>query len=218
MIALHTHSIFSDGELVPSELVRRAVTFDYKAIAITDHMDSSNIELIIPRMVKVSEDLNKFYPITVIPGVEITHVPPEMFSELVKEARRLGAKIIVAHGETIVEPVMKGTNRAAIEAGVDILAHPGLISKEDLKKAKDNEIFLEISARRGHSLSNGYVTKEALSLGLPLIINTDAHSPSDLIRREMAEKIILSAGLPDEMLEEVFKNSESLVKRANNSK
>ncbi|NTW17979.1 MAG: PHP domain-containing protein, partial [Syntrophaceae bacterium] len=48
MIDLHTHSIFSDGELIPSELVRRAQVTGYRAIAITDHADHSNIDIIIP--------------------------------------------------------------------------------------------------------------------------------------------------------------------------
>jgi len=37
MIDLHTHSLFSDGELIPSELVSRAAAAGYRAIAITDH-------------------------------------------------------------------------------------------------------------------------------------------------------------------------------------
>jgi len=52
MIDLHTHTVFSDGELIPFELVRRAEAAGYSAMAITDHMDSSNIDLIIPRIIK----------------------------------------------------------------------------------------------------------------------------------------------------------------------
>ena len=44
-IDLHTHSIFSDGELLPSELARRADVLGHKALAITDHVDASNIEV-----------------------------------------------------------------------------------------------------------------------------------------------------------------------------
>ena len=135
MIDLHTHTIFSDGELIPSELARRAVSMGYKALAITDHMDHSNIDLIIPRIVKAVRMLKDIMPITVLPGAEITHVPPSLIPDIVKEARRLGAQIVIVHGETIVEPVVEGTNSAAIEAGVDILAHPGLISEDDLSEA-----------------------------------------------------------------------------------
>ena len=33
----HAHSFFSDGELLPMELIRRAVVKGYTALAITDH-------------------------------------------------------------------------------------------------------------------------------------------------------------------------------------
>lgn len=213
MIDLHTHSIFSDGELIPAELARRASAMGYKAIAITDHMDQSNIDLIIPRIVKAADALRSHVSIGIIPGAEITHVPPTLIPDIVKEARRLGAKIVIVHGETIVEPVAKGTNRAAIEAGADILAHPGLISNDDLLFAKERHITLEITARKGHSLSNGHVAKQALDLGIPLIINTDAHAPSDLITKDFARQILLSAGIEDKIIHSIFEHSEELVKR-----
>jgi len=128
MIDLHTHSIFSDGELIPSELVRRAVVNGYSAIAITDHVDFSNIEFVL-NGIKKTAYLEDVWDIQVLAGVEITHVPPQKISKLVNKARELGARIVLVHGETLTEPVIPGTNRAAIEAGVDILAHPGLISK-----------------------------------------------------------------------------------------
>ncbi len=214
MIDLHTHTIFSDGELVPSELVRRALVKGYRAIAITDHMDESNIDLIIPRLVRVSEKLNESLPITVVPGTELTHVPPGQISLLVKEARKLGAKVVIVHGETIVEPVEKGTNAAAIEAGADIISHPGLIEDEDLSMAREKGVHLEITSRKGHSLSNGYIAKKAMETGVSLVLNTDGHSPSDLITRNFAEMVLLSAGIERNRIGEVFFNSEKLVKKA----
>ncbi|MBZ0157177.1 MAG: histidinol phosphate phosphatase domain-containing protein [Alphaproteobacteria bacterium] len=214
MIDLHTHTIFSDGELIPAELVRRAAATGYRAIALTDHMDQSNIDLIIPRIVKAVEAIRGHVPVTVLPGAEITHVPPGLIADMVKEARRLGAKIVVVHGETVVEPVEEGTNRAAIEAGADILAHPGLISPEDLLFAKEKGITLEITARKGHSLSNGHVAKHATALGIPLTINTDSHAPSDLITKDFARRVLLSAGLEDEALHAVFRRGEELVEKA----
>src|SRR5512137_848804 len=100
MIDLHTHSLFSDGELIPAELVRRAVARGYKAIAITDHADHSNLELIVLNVLKTVKAITPYVPIAVIPGVEITHVPPPLIAELVKEARSIGAKFVVIHGET----------------------------------------------------------------------------------------------------------------------
>jgi putative hydrolase len=213
MIDLHTHSFFSDGELIPSELIRRAETIGYKAIAITDHVDSSNIDLVVPKIVSALKRLKGFISIETLPGAEITHVPPQLIHELVKEARNLGAKIVVVHGETLVEPVAPGTNRAAIEANADILAHPGIISEEDLLLAKEKGVILEITSRKGHSLSNGYVAKEAMRFGVPLCINTDAHSPSDLITKEYATKILLGSGIEKNRIDSIFENSKALLEK-----
>jgi histidinol phosphatase-like PHP family hydrolase len=214
MIDLHTHSIFSDGELIPAELARRAISMGYKALAITDHMDHSNIDLIIPRIVKVVRALKDIMPITLLPGAEITHVPPALIPDIVKEARKLGALIVIVHGETIVEPVIEGTNKAAIEAGADILAHPGLISRDDLLFARETGITLEITARKGHNLSNGHVAQSAIPLGIPLTVNTDTHAPSDLISRDFAARILLSAGIDRAKIDDIFNHSRILVKKA----
>jgi putative hydrolase len=213
MIDLHTHSFFSDGELIPSELIRRAEAIGYKAIAITDHVDSSNIDLVVPRIVSALKRLKGFISIEAVPGAEITHVPPQIIHELVKEARNLGAKIVVVHGQTLVEPVAPGTNRAAIEANADILAHPGIISEEDLLLAKEKGVTLEITSRKGHSLSNGYVAQEAMRFGVPLCINTDAHSPSDLITKEYAIRILLGSGIEENRIDSIFENSKALLEK-----
>ena len=118
MIDLHMHSIFSDGELIPAELVRRAMNRGYRAMAITDHADHSNIDFIIPRIVKACRILSEAHNMRIIPGIELTHVPPGLIRELTEEARKLGAGIVVVHGETIAEPVLAGTNRAALESAV----------------------------------------------------------------------------------------------------
>ncbi len=213
MIDLHTHSIMSDGELIPSELIRRAEDIGYEAIAITDHVDHTNIDTVIPRLLKAIKEISNHVSIEVIAGVEITHVPPPLIHDLVKEARSLGSMLIVVHGETLVEPVKEGTNLAAIEAGIDILAHPGLMTTEELLLAKERGVYIEITSRKGHSLSNGYIAREAQRFGIPLVINTDAHSPSDLITHEMARKILLGAGIDESRVESIFENSRAIVSR-----
>ena len=195
MIDLHTHTFFSDGELVPSELARRAYLKGYKVLGISDHADSSNIELLISGLLKLLKKAEYYEQITIVPGVELTHVPKGLIGELTRHARNQGARLVVLHGETTVEPIEEGTNRAAIEAGVDILAHPGLITEEDVLLAKKKNVLLEITAKRGHSLSNGHVARLAKKLGAKLIYSTDAHAPSDLLPVEMARKVVQGAGL-----------------------
>jgi putative hydrolase len=214
VIDLHTHTVLSDGELLPFELVRRAAAFGYSAMSVTDHVDSSNIDFVLPRIVKAVRKLREFVSLEVIPGAEITHAPPRLIQELVKEARSLGARIVIVHGETIVEPVSEGTNRAAIEAGADILAHPGLISMEDVLFAKDKGITLEITSRKGHSLSNGYVAKEAVKFGVPLSINTDSHGSGDFITKENARRVLFGCGIDEGRIESIFENSKLLVEKA----
>jgi putative hydrolase len=213
MIDLHTHSIFSDGELVPAEHLRRFEKLGYEAVAITDHADSSNLDFIIPRIVKAAEDLNRFTQTRLIPGIELTHIPPEMFAELVAQSRKLGAKIIVGHGETVMEPVKTGTNRAAILAGVDILAHPGFITGEETRLAAEKGVYLELSGRKGHSLTNGHVARMAQEVGALLVVNADAHGPADFMTAEMARTVALGAGLDNERYNKLRQDMSVLVGR-----
>ena len=213
MIDLHTHTIFSDGELIPSELVRRAIDKGYRAIAMTDHADLSNIDFIVPRILKVCKQLRRTCPIQVIPGIEITHVPPQHIAELAGIGRGLGAEIIVVHGETIVEPVMSGTNLAAVLADIDILAHPGLVTDEVAALARENGVLFEITARKGHSLTNGHVAKCAQRNRVSLVLNTDAHAPGDLVTASFARLVALGAGLDGEAYDEMIQNAEMLIRK-----
>lgn len=213
MIDLHTHSLFSDGELIPSELVRRLESLGYRAVAITDHSDASNLDFIIPRIIKVADDLNRSQPVKVIPGIELTHIPPKSIGSFIAKARALGARLVLVHGESIVEPVAAGTNRAAIEGGADILAHPGLISDEDAALAAEKGVLLEISARAGHSFTNGHVAGTARNAGAVLVLNSDAHSPDNLMTREFASKVAEGAGMPQGSLSSLLSNSSQLLRK-----
>lgn len=154
------------------------------------------------------EDIRSNWDIEIIPGAEITHAPVEIIAKLAGKAKSLGAEIIVVHGETIVEPVVEGTNWAAVNCeDVDILAHPGLISKKEVENAVKNDVILEISSRRGHSLGNGHVVQLALECDAKLVVDTDTHSPEDLISFPTAIKVALGAGLPEEMIREVLRDN-----------
>jgi len=211
MIDLHTHTFFSDGVLVPAEQLRRVEVLGYEAIALTDHADSSNMDFILPRIIQAARDLNQYSTTRLIPGLELTHVPPGLIGKLTQKARQLGAQVVVVHGETVVEPVAPGTNRAAIEAGVDILAHPGFISEEDVGLAAENGVFLELSVRKGHSLTNGYVAKLAENYNARLAVCADAHVPSDFLTAQMAKNVALGAGVSEKRYERIRQDMSDFV-------
>lgn len=213
IIDLHTHSFLSDGALVPAELVRKATLRGYQAIAVTDHVDSGNLTLVLAQTMNSAKGLNRSRNIKVLAGVELTHIPPDLFPELSNKARDCGAQIVVAHGESIAEPVAPGTNLAALESDIDILAHPGMITPQEVKLAKKRGICLEISARKGHCLGNGHLVLLARKYGAKLVLNTDSHTGSELFTPELIRKVGLGAGLTEKELKEAFRNSKELVKK-----
>jgi len=210
MFDLHTHTLLSDGELLPSELARRYEEKGYKAIAITDHVDVSNIKAVVAAIVEFCRKWPK-NRIKVIPGVELTHIPLEHFQPLINYARSNGIKVIVAHGETVSEPVIKGTNKKALSSGVDILAHPGFITKEDVKLAKKRGVFLEVTARKSHCATNNHVVELAKEYGAKLIINTDSHSPCDILKISDLNKHAIKSGLNKAYLEKIHKDTARFI-------
>lgn len=211
MIDIHTHTLLSDGELIPAEFLRRSEARHYRGLALTDHVDNATIEAIVPMLVKLCRELKKYTKVRIVPGAEITHCRLEQIAQLVSEARRLGAELVIVHGETIVEPVMPGTNRAAIEAGADVLAHPGLITLADAKFAAEKGVYLEISARKGHCLTNGYVYQTGKKAGAKFVFGSDSHSPEEIRDREFAEKVLAGAGMTNKEIKDVFKNMAKLI-------
>ncbi|MFH1395152.1 MAG: histidinol phosphate phosphatase domain-containing protein, partial [Candidatus Omnitrophota bacterium] len=148
-----------------------------------------------------------------IPGVEITHVPIEVFPELTLYARKMGAKIVVAHGESSVEPVLPGTNAAAIGAGVDILAHPGFIREDVAAFAAEKGVFLEITSRIGHSETNQHVFDTAVKAQAGMVLNTDTHMPKDIISPEKRIEVLKNLTTSDEIIENIVKNSLTLLNK-----
>ena len=211
---LHVHSVFSDGELIPAEIARRYAEKGFKGVAITDHADSSNIEFILKSLRGIGKELEA-HGIEVIPGIELTHLPPSSIGELARLAKKLGARIVVVHGESIVEPVAAGTNAAAVGCSdVDILAHPGFITLEEAEKARENRVYLELTSRRGHCLTNGHIARVAKEAGAELIVCTDAHSPEDILSPEELLSVALGSGVDKKYSEIITSvNPERIVGR-----
>ncbi|MCK5113604.1 MAG: histidinol phosphate phosphatase domain-containing protein [Phycisphaerae bacterium] len=216
MIDFHTHTFLSDGALEPAEHIRRAEVAGYRVLGISDHAGPATLEHMISIANKAALSENKLNRIIVFCGVELTHVRPVQIAAATNYARELGAQYVIVHGETICEPVEAGTNRAAIEAGADILAHPGLISLEDAQLAEQRGVMLEISSKAGHSLCNGHVVAAARQTGAKLIFGSDAHTPDQMPTRSYAEKVATGAGLTPDELEKMFRNAENFCAKMQN--
>jgi putative hydrolase len=201
----HTHTSLSDGSLSPLEMIRRAQVNDYRAVGLTDHVGIGYLERLIDEVSSDCALARSYWPILAIPGVELTHFPPVAIADAARRAKKCGAWLVVVHGETVTEPVEKGTNRAALECPhVDILAHPGLISLEEAELAAESGIFLEISSRKGHSLTNGHVARMARITGAKLLINSDAHCESDLLTLSLTRQVACGAGLEETEIDDIL--------------
>ena len=201
----HTHTFLSDGALSPLELIRRAKAVEYHAIALTDHVGLGSLERVIREVAEDCRIARECWDIIAIPGIELTHLPPQIITQAAQQAKELGAWLVLVHGETIAEPVDKGTNLAAVQSPhVDILAHPGRLTLEEAKLAALNGIFIEISARKGHALSNEHITSLAQKTGAKLLLNSDAHDDEDLLTPPVVTAIAQSAGLAESELHQIL--------------
>jgi histidinol phosphatase-like PHP family hydrolase len=197
MYDLHTHTILSDGEMLPIELIRRMAVAGYTTVAITDHADPSNTGEILDTLARVQESA-QIYGVKLLCGVELTHVPPTRIADLAKFAKEMGADIVIVHGETPVEPVAPGTNHAACGCRyVNVLAHPGLITMKDAQLAAKNGIALELTSRGGHNRTNGHVAQIARKAGCQLVVDSDAHAPHDILSEDAKFIVAKGAGLTD---------------------
>ena len=213
MIDLHMHTFLSDGDLLPAELVRQHAVRGMKIIAITDHVDATNYDRVVEALARASQELSEGAGIQVVPGAEITHVAPMHVGRMVERCRSAGAAIVLVHGETVVEPVMPGTNRAGIEGGADVVAHPGLIDEADAQLAASSGVALEISARKGHNTTNGHVAALARRAGATLVFGSDAHSISDLAAPERVTTVLAGAGLDATEIETAINAATDIVRR-----
>jgi histidinol phosphatase-like PHP family hydrolase len=208
----HTHTFHSDGALSPIELIHRAFVKGYTAIAITDHLALGSLSRVIRETSDDCALARKYWDILAIPGVELTHLPPEAISDTAQKAKESGAWLVVVHGESPIEPVPKGTNLAAVQSPyVDILAHPGLITPEEAALAAQNDIFIELSNRRGHCTTNHHVASICQKLKARLLVNSDAHDEDDLLTPALAKDILNKSGLSNRRYQQVLRDNPVLL-------
>lgn len=208
----HTHTVLSDGSLSAMELIRRASVAGYRAIGVTDHVGPGSLARVLSEIQQDCALARAHWNIVAIPGVELTHIPPAAIPELARRAKELGASLVVVHGETLSEPVIRGTNLAAVQCPfVDVLAHPGNLSSEEAASASQHGVFIEITTRKSHSKPNAEVAKAALEAGALTLVNSDAHDPEDLLTTELAAATARAAGVHETLVAGILEKNPALL-------
>lgn len=202
LIDLHMHSTLSDGRLSVEEVVMAAERRGYNALALTDHArggDPAYRDLAVAVRDAI-ERLIPETPIRLFAGVELTDFEPDQIPQAAEDVRASGAQVVVVHGECVTMAVHPGTNAAAVRcAGVDLLAHPGLITMEDAAAAAAHDVSLELSAKHGHCYANGHVFHIAQQVGAQLAVNSDAHDENGLLSLTKVAGVIRGAGASEDM-------------------
>jgi histidinol phosphatase-like PHP family hydrolase len=72
---------------------------------------------------------------------------------------------------------------------------------------------LELTSRKGHSLTNGHVAKLAQRIGASMILNSDTHVPADIWPAARLHEIVVGAGLTEDDYHTMLKNAESIANR-----
>jgi histidinol phosphatase-like PHP family hydrolase len=210
----HAHTFLTDGESSATDMWFAADQLAHQVLAITDHLALNDP---VPLIDRLRQEAKAFEgsPMRTLVGVELSMLPPRRIAEAARSARRAGAEIVIVHGETLAEAVPEGTNRAAVECpDVDLLAHPGLLTPEVAELAHVHGIVLELSARKGHSLSNGHVARTAIEAGAALVVDSDAHATGDLLSLDRARQIARGAGLgPEAIARALDDGPRALLKR-----
>lgn len=195
MFDFHVH--VGEGFL-PAEAMRYAHAAGYRGVGLLVRVDGATLPLLLPWLLQTVRHYSLYAGVEAFAGVELVHIPPALMPETVAEARSLGANLILAHGETLTDTVPRGTNLAAIEAGVDILAHPGLITPQDAELAAAKGTFLELTTAPGHGLANAHVAAMAMEYGCGLVLGGNVRQRGDFACAELREAVLTGACLPHE--------------------
>lgn len=214
MVDFNIRIHIGDGELDIASALRYASLAGIRFACLIMPSDGD----LVPALsaVKQVRCLSLYAGIESVVGVEFRHIPPALLPSVVQEARRAGIAFVMAYGESIQDQVAEGTNLAAIEAGVDVISHPGLIDVEAASFAAERGVALEITASPKHGLTNGHIAAVGLHAGCLLVCGSGATKAREIPGRSFWPRVICGAvwsldGQMQEALEKKIRKSEELL-------
>lgn len=227
---LHAHTTWSDGKLSVIELAQAARSRGIKVLAITDHSGSlgvagglhiedlqrqraeinavqvelgDSIRLLQGCEVEILADGTLDFPDEVLAGLDV--VCASLHSSLRQPREQITARLIKVihnpHVDIIGHPTGRMIpNREGADLDMDAV----------LSAAAEHNVALEVNAHPSRLDLDDVYTRRAINLDIPIAINTDAHSASDLdmlqfgvatARRGWAEKKdVLNAWREEQLL------------------
>lgn len=196
---LHTHSTWSDGKLSIREMAKAAQVRGLKVLAITDHSASLGVAggLSVDEIQAQRSEIDAVQSelgdsIRLLQGCEVEiradgalDFPDEVLASL--------DIVIAALHSGLRQPRQQVTERmlsAIRNPHVDIIAHPtgrmipnregaDLDIEAVFRAAVEHGVALEINAHPSRLDLDDVLARRATQLGIPLSINTDAHSDHD---------------------------------------
>lgn len=196
---LHAHTTWSDGVLSVKDLALEAVRRGFKVLAVTDHSGGLGITqgLTLEKMREQRKEIDGVQKelgdsILILQGCEVEikadgslDFPDEVLEEL--------DIVIASLHVSLRQPRAKVTERllnAIRNPHVDIIGHPtgrmfpdregaDLDMDEIFRAAAESGVALEINAHPARLDLDDIYARRAVEMGIPLAINTDAHSAAD---------------------------------------
>jgi DNA polymerase (family 10) len=197
---LHCHTTWSDGKLSVKEMAEAARDRGYKILAITDHSPSlgitgglskEDIKVQRAEIDAAQKDLGD--SIRLLQGVEM-EIRADGTLDYPDEVLTRFDIVCASLHVSLRQPRQKITERllnAIRNPHVDMIGHPtgrlipdregaDLDMEAILAAAAESGVALEINAHPARLDLDDVYARRAIELGIPLSINTDAHSPEDM--------------------------------------
>jgi DNA polymerase (family 10) len=197
---LHSHSTWSDGRFSIEDMALAARERGYRLLAVTDHSASLGItggltpEGLEQQRVEIDAVQRKLGDsIRLLQGAEVEIRADGLLDYPDEVLAKLDIVIASLH-VSLRQPRERVTERllnAIRNPHVNLIGHPtgrlipdregaDLDMEAVLKAAAESGVALEISAHPARLDLDDIHARRAASLGIPLSLNTDAHSPADM--------------------------------------
>lgn len=211
MVDVHVH--VGDGGLQPAEAMRLGRVAGYRAMVLLCRVDSASLSQLFPWLLQMCRHYSLYTGVDAFAGVELVHVPPPLLYETVAEARALGAAFVGVHGEAPGAHVEVGTNMAAMQAGADVLLHPGLLTAEDARLAAELGVALEITSAPLYCLANAHVAAMAEAAGCGLVFGGNVKKADEFVTPEIYEATLSGALVSAQARHALITTTEALLQR-----